>query len=121
MGDHSTAVEALEVAIRTDETARGKLEQVVSLKKLRGEDVAEERAEIAELNREIADSRDLLTELQAAGSVVSAPSVAEIRLVASLEKQIRECAIEDAKTQAAIDLIRQGVAAAGQLRDKVKT
>jgi hypothetical protein len=120
MGDKAAGVQAIEAAIALDETARAALRRVVARKKLQGEDVEEERADIAELNREIADARDLLAATRASNEVVSAPSVEEIRQVTEIERAIRDRAVKDAMTQAGLEFIRQGILAAGELRGKVK-
>ena len=85
-----------------------------------GADVVDERAAIAGLNREIADARDVLAEAEAATVVVSAPTVDDIRAVTETERAIQALAVKDAATQAGLEFIRQGIVAAGQLRDKVK-
>ena len=121
MGDNELAIQALTAAIVTNEAARDKLQQVITRKKVRMEDVEEERAMVAEINREIADWRNLLAELRAAAIVVSAPTTDEINAVVKLQRQIQAAAVEDAKVQATLDLIKQGITAAGTLRDKVKT
>lgn len=120
MADKAPAVRALKATIALDVAAREKLEQVIARKKLQGADVEEERAEVARLNREIADARDALAETEAAQAVVSTPTVDDIRAVTETERAIQALAIKDASTQAGLDFIRRGIAAAGQLRDKVK-
>jgi len=120
MADHEVAIQALTAAIATNEAARDKLEQVITRKKVRMLDVEEERAMVAEVNREIADWRNLLAELRAASIVVSAPTIDEINAVVELGRQIQAAAINDARVQATLDLIKQGIAGAGTLRDKVR-
>lgn len=121
MPDNEVAIQALTAAIATNEAARDKLEQVITRKKVRMLDVDEERAMVAEVNREIADWRNLLAELRAASIVVSAPTIDEINAVMELGRQIRAAAMDDARVQAGLDLIRQGITAAGTLRGKVQT
>jgi hypothetical protein len=121
MADKDVAIQALTAAIETNEAARDKLEQVIVRKKVRMQDVEEERARVAEINREIGDWRNLRAELRAAAIVVSAPTTDEINAVVKLQRQIQTAAIEDATVQATLDLIKQGIGAAGTLRDKVRT
>lgn len=119
-GNMDVPIQALTTAIATNEAARDKLQQIITRKKVRMEDVEDERAMIAEINREIADWRNLLAELRAAATVVSAPTTDEIKAVVTLQRQIQVAAVEDAAVQATLDLIKQGVTAAGTLRDKVQ-
>jgi len=120
MADNEVAIQALTAAIATNEAARDKLQQVITRKRVRMEDVEEERAMVAEINREIADWRNLLAELRAAAIVVSAPTTDEINTVVKLQRQIQAAAVEDATVQATLDLLKQGITAAGTLRKKVQ-
>ena len=120
MGDKTAAVQAIKATIALKVTARAKLKQVIARKKLQGADVDQERADVAELNSEIADARELLAEAEAANIVVSAPTADEIGDVIKTEQAIRALAVEDAMTQAGLDLIRKGIEGAGQLSGKVK-
>ncbi len=121
MADKDLAVEALEATIATKTAVRDKLEQIITVKKFQLKDVDQERADVAKLNREIADCRNLLPEVRAASTVVSAPTVAEIQAVMDLARQIQQAAVEDAMVQAGLDLLKEGLAQAAKLRDKVKT
>jgi hypothetical protein len=120
MGDKSAAVRAIKATIALDVAARTKLEQVIARKTLQGADVDQERADIAELNTEIGDARNLLAEVEAANVVVSAPTADEIAEVTRTEQTIRALAVKDAMSQAGLDLIRKGIEGAGQLSGKVK-
>ena len=120
MGDKTAAVQAIKATIALKVAARDKLEQVIARKTLQGADVDQERADIAELNTEIGDARNLLAVLKAANVVVSAPTADEIADVTKTEQAIRALAVEDAMTQAGLDLIKKGIEGAGQLSGKVK-
>jgi hypothetical protein len=56
----------------------------------------------------------------AADVVVSAPTVDEIRSVIEMEQAIQALAVKDATIQADLEFITKGIAAAGQLHEKVK-
>ena len=121
MSDEELAVDAIEAALATNEAVRDKLDQIITRKRFRMLGVEQERADVAKLNREIANLRNLLAELRAAETVVSAPTADEIRAVVDVLQQIQAAAVEDAMTQAGLDLIKQGLSAAGELRNKVQT
>jgi len=112
MQNRQTIFEALEAR-------RAKLRELIALKLLTGEDVAFERAEVASLDVEINDLRDLLTQLRASRVVVSAPSPAEIQAASGLLDQIVGLAARDAATSAGLALLSAGLTTARDLRQKV--
>jgi hypothetical protein len=113
------AIAAIEMAIKLLEAQRAKLRELIALKLLTGEDVAFERAEVASLDVEINDLRDLLTQLRAGRAAISAPSLAEIQAASGLLAQIVGLAAQDAATTAGLALLSAGLATARDLRQKV--
>jgi hypothetical protein len=113
------AIAAIDTAVKLLETARTKLREVIALKLLTSEDVSFERAEVAPLDREINDLRDLLTQLRAGSSVIPAPSPAEIRAALGLLDQLAGLVAQDAAVAGGLELITTGLATAREFREKV--
>jgi hypothetical protein len=120
MSEKDDALQAIEVAIAVHRAVRAKLEEVIAHKKFFGGTVDEERAEKARLNRKLGDLRDLQVELTAAGSVVSAPSVEEIREVRALITEINDLSLEDATRKAGLALMKSALERARELGRNAK-
>jgi hypothetical protein len=113
------AIAAIETALKLLETARATLREVIALKLVTGEDVSFERAEVASLDREINDLRDVLTQLHAGSSVIPAPSPAEIQAGMRLLDQLAGLAAQDAMLAGGVALLKTGLATARELRKNV--
>jgi len=120
MTQQETALNGIGAAIAVLRAVRNKLEAVIARKKVAGDDVDEERAERAEVNRRLANMRDLEAEIEAASSVVSAPTPGEIAETRKLLKKVEELAMQDAMTEAGLDFLLEAVAAARRTGSKVK-
>ena len=82
------AVAAIDAAIAVLQAAKAKAEDTISDDLFEGGDPDEEIAEVAHLDAEIQTQENRKVHLQAAGVVVSAPSVEEIAV--SLSDELRE-------------------------------
>lgn len=116
----NNAVKALETAIEVNEAAQKKLRRVIAAKKRKSRNVAKERREQAGIARRLGHLEDLLAEIEAAGTVTSAPTAAEIRDVAGHIKAIRDLALADAMRAAGFKVIKAGLTTATELRGKVR-
>ncbi len=113
------AVAAMEASLAILEALRSKTEEVIAFKLAKRRSVEKERAQRATLNRQIANARDLFLEVKAAQVVVTAPAPAEIAEAQALLRRIKELAVEDAILAAGLEVIRQGLVTAKNLRDSV--
>lgn len=120
MSTKDNAVEAIEKVIEIHVESRNKLEQVIARKKFAGKDVGKERNKKAKISRKLGNLQDLLTELEAASTVVSAPTKDEIREVARHIKKIRDLAVKDAAVSAGFRIITSALTSASELRGKVR-
>src|SRR5262245_37577902 len=106
MTQRETALAAVGVAIALLRAVRNKLEGVIARKKVAGDDVSEERADRAEVNRRLGNLRDLEAELEASTAVAGAPTPDEIDTARGLLKKVEELALKDAMTEAGLDFLR---------------
>src|SRR5262245_39729027 len=120
MADRDTALEAMRVAIELLRAVRNKLEAIIARKKFRDEDVSDEREERARVNRKLADLRDLEVELEAAGVVVSAPTVEDIAEAQSLLQRVQALTVTDAMLEAGVGFLRDAATTAAALRSNTK-
>ena len=120
MASRADALKALQTSIDGYQTARGKLEQLIARKKFAGKDVTKERNEKASLSRKIGNADDLSVEIEAAQTVVSAPTQSEINAVSDQIATLRDMAVKDAALAAGFSFIKKVVASADDLRRKTK-
>jgi hypothetical protein len=110
------ALDGIEAAILLCRAARQQVERRIARRKVQGLDMDRERNLRARLNRKIADLRELEVELEAAESVASAPSVADIQAANDLVSRINDLAITDAAREAALTMLSDAVGRADELR-----
>ena len=113
------AVAAIDAAIAVLEAAQAKAEDAIADDLFKGRDTDEEIAEVANLNVEIQTLENRKIELEAAGVVVSAPSVAEIAEVKGLITQIQELAMQDAVRAASLEFLQSALTRARELSGNV--
>ncbi|MHC4270026.1 MAG: hypothetical protein ACYSTS_16400 [Planctomycetota bacterium] len=115
------ALQGIETAIKVNRAIRAKLEEVIAEKLWKRRNVDKERSAKASVNARLARLRRRKLDIDAASVVVSAPSVAEIRQVNNLIKEINDLALADAMRAAGLDFLKSAAARAAELRGKVKT
>ena len=100
------AVRAAEVALAVHEETWKRLGQVIARKKLTGRDTRREMRLRTRAARNIFRYESLLAELNAASSVVSAPTVAEITEGRQLLQKVKSITVADAAVRAGFDVLK---------------
>ncbi len=119
--DHKTqAMDAVGAAREVHEEAWIKLGKVMARKRLLGEDVSDENRLRARASQRITFYNRLLLELEAAASVVAAPSVEEIAETRALVQKVQGIAVADAMTSAGLQLIADALETASGPLGKIE-
>lgn len=112
MSDALRAVKAAEEVCRV---AIDKLEEVIGFKSVRDQDVTREQRLLTRARRRKTHFTTLRHELEAAGTVVRAPSPAEIQTVENLIARVRAISIQAAAGAAGLQLAQEVKTALDQI------
>ena len=115
------ALEAIDAAIAANRAIRAKLEEAIAERLWKRRSVDKERADKASVISRLARLRRRRLEIEAAAVVVSAPTVAEIKEVRRLVKEINDLALADATRTGLLTFLKSAGARAAKLREGVKT
>jgi len=113
-GDEATT--GPEMALKLLVATRARLRDLIALKVRRDEDVLMDRAEVAALDTDINNLRELLTERRAGGAVIPPLSPAEIQTAQRLLDDLAGLAVEDLLVATGLQLIKTGLTTARDLQ-----
>lgn len=113
------AINALKAEIDALEEAQKTLRRVIARKKMLGNDVTEERADMARISRRLGQAHDTLAELEAGRVVVSAPSPGEMTAARRHAWAVRDISTTDAMTRSGLELIWSAVTETRETARKV--
>jgi hypothetical protein len=114
------AIAAVEIVLKLMQAGRGKLRDVIALRIRRGEDVSMDRAEVAALDSDINNLRDLLADLRAGGAVIGTCPPTEIQAAQRLLDDIVRLVVDEALVAGGLKLVTVGLATARDLRKKME-
>ncbi len=115
------AIKGIDATIKGLRTARKKLEKVIAQKRFEGKPFDVESRRKAGITRRLANLRTRRAQLVAAGTVVAAPTPAEIRAVVDLIRSVEQMALADAMRRAGLDAIMDLAEGSSKLAGKIRT
>lgn len=104
------ALDGISAALQVHEQAWCKLGRVVALLRVIGGDLADANRLRARASQRVTFYNRLRLEVQAASTVVSAPTLEQIQATRKLIQRVENVAVADAATRAGLDLISDALA-----------
>jgi hypothetical protein len=115
------AMDALEATRDTHQAAWTKLGKVIAKKRFLGKNYAKEQRLKTRVSAKIGRYNSQLLELQAAETVIAAPSVSEVREVRRQLKLVKELAIKDALLASGLKLINTALSTSSKIAGNIRT